>query len=189
MRSLALMASLLLLVLSNGATAAAERFRFEGGSVEIPPGFTGPVEQRRGTEIVLYGFSKRHPGRETATLMQITVYRPPGGLPSMPKDQEARASEKYLLDFLAGVERRRTHFSRGPVESITVDRTAVARVKWSGRGDGHPMTGVMYCYVHGPRVVSFHTQDFDFAAPDDMAAAVRAFEAVSFDEHRGPPTR
>ena len=71
-------ASLLLLILGSVATARGETFRFEGGSVEVPSGFTGPVEQRRGHEVVLYGFAKRHRGRDTATLMQITVYHPPG---------------------------------------------------------------------------------------------------------------
>jgi hypothetical protein len=181
MRSLARIAALLLLILGSVAPARGETFRFEGGSVEIPSGFTGPVEQRRGSELVLYGFAKRHPGRDTATLMQITVYHPPGGLPPIAKDQEPSAAEKYLLGFLAGVERRRTDFSPGAVESIIVNRKAVAKVSWRGRAEGAPMKGVMYCYIHGPRVISFHTQDFDFAPPDDMAAVVRSFEAASVD--------
>jgi hypothetical protein len=63
-----------------------------------------------------------------------------------------------------------------------VNRKAVAKVSWRGRAEGSSMKGVMYCYIHGQRVISFHTQDFDFAPPDDMAAIVRAFEATSFDE-------
>ena len=127
-------AVLFLFTLMTVTSAAAETFRFEGGSVEIPVGFTGPVEQRRGTELVLYGFTKRHAGRETATLLQITVLQPPGGL-------EPRTAEKYLLDFLGGVERRRTNFSRGPVESITIGGQAIARVNWRGRAENQSMKG------------------------------------------------
>ena len=163
MRTLAQTLSLFLLTLCSVAPADAEGFRFEGGSVEIPAGFTGPVEQRRGSEFVLYGFSKRHPGRETATLMQITVFQPSGGVPQISKDQEPRVAEKYLLDFLAGVERRRTNFSRAAVDSILVDGKAMARVRWRGRAEGQL-----------------------------MAAAVRSFETASLGgaANRGrPPTR
>ena len=41
------------------------------------------------------------------------------------------------------------------------------------------MSGVMYCYILGSRIVSFHTQDLDGAPPDNMAAAVRAFERAT----------
>jgi hypothetical protein len=64
--TLARIVSLLLLILGSVATAHGETFRFEGGSIEVPSGFTGPVEQRRGNELVLYGFAKRHRGRDTA---------------------------------------------------------------------------------------------------------------------------
>jgi hypothetical protein len=182
-------AAVLLLTLASVAVAAAERFRFEGGSIDVPAGFTGPLEQRRGDEVTLYGFTKRHLGRESSTLMQITVYRAPSDLSQIPKDQEAREAERYLVQFLGGVERRRTNFSPGAVESIVVDGKHVARVKWRGQAEGHQMHGVMYCYINGRQVVTFHTQDFDFAPPDNMAAAVRAFESASLGEptDRGRP--
>jgi hypothetical protein len=179
-RILARVVSALLLVMGSVAIAAAESFRFEGGMLEIPPGFNGPVQQRQGDEILLYGFTKPHPGRSTGTLMQITVFRPPGGLRPIPQDQEAGAAEKYLLDILKGVEQRRSEFSRGPVEPIVVNGKAVAKVRWRGRAGAEAVRGVMYCYVDGPHVISFHTQDLDSAPPDAMAAAVRAFETVSF---------
>ena len=159
--------------------AAAEPFRFEAGVLAIPAGFTGPTEQRRGRELALYGFAKRHPGRETSTLLQVTVLTPPSGVADVPKDQEARAAEKYLLELLGAVERRRTEFARGAVEAIVIDGKAVARVGWRGRGNGEPMTGRMYCYLHGRSVVGFHAQDFDFAPPENLAAAVRAFETAT----------
>ena len=184
---------LVLLALTAGgvATAAAETFRFAGGSVEIPAGFTGPVEQRHDGGMVLYGFSKRHDGRPTATLMQITVYQPPGA-PRLPAEQEPRAGERYLLQILAGVERRRTDFSRGAVEPVTIGGKGAAKVTWRGRLDGAPMRGVMYCVVDGSRVLSFHTQDFDVAPPDAMTAAVRAFESAALGDGASaspPPAR
>ena len=163
----------LLVMLSGIATARAEPFRFESGTVDIPPGFAGPVEQRKDDWLVVYGFLRNHPGRQTGTLLQITVFRPPDGPP------EPRELEKYLLELLAGVARRRTEFVRGPVQSIDVSRTPVAKVTWRGRGEGIPMNGVMYCYIDGPRVISFHTQDFDAAGREAMAAAIRAFESAS----------
>ena len=177
-------AGVALLLLAGATGAAGESFRFEGGRIEIPAGFAGPVEQRRGPDLALYGFTKRHPGRETATLMQITVLRPPGGPPAA--GQEAEAAAKYLLELLAGVERRRTDFERGPVESIVVDGKVAAKVRWRGRAEGQPMTGVMYCYLHGARVISFHTQDLDAAPADGLLAAVHAFETASIGETAGP---
>jgi hypothetical protein len=167
--------------------AEAEPFRFEAGVLEIPAGFIGPTEQRRGSELALYGFAKPHPGRETSTLLQVTVLTLPSGAADLPQDEEARAAEKYLLELLAGVARRRTEFVRGDVETIVIDGKAVARVGWRGRADGQQMTGVMYCYLHGRRrLVSFHTQDVDSAPAENRAAAVRAFETATLAERPGP---
>ena len=73
--------------------AEAEPFRFEAGVLEIPAGFIGPTEQRRGSELALYGFAKPRPGRETSTLLQVIVLTLPSGAADLPQDEEARAAE------------------------------------------------------------------------------------------------
>lgn len=88
------------------------------------------------------------------------------------------------VEMLAVLADSRTDFSRGPVESIVIDRKAVAKVSWRGREEGYASHGVMYCYIHGPRIISFRTQDFDSAPPEDMAAAVRAFETAWLGDAR-----
>jgi hypothetical protein len=184
--------ALALLSVSAGgaALAGAAEFRFEGGSVEVPPGFIGPMEQRRGDDLVMYAFTKRHPVRGTATLMQISVFRPPPGDPSATAGEGdgMRMAEKCVREFVEGVERRRTDFSRGDVESVAIDGRAVARISWRGRLQGEPMRGVMYCHIRGPLGISFHAQDFEFSPPGDIAAVVRAFETASFAEAPGTTT-
>ena len=40
------------------------------------------------------------------------------------------------------------------------------------------MHGTVYCVIVGARVVMLHTQTFDDAPEEDLAAAVRAIESV-----------
>jgi hypothetical protein len=152
-------------------------------SLDVPAGFQGPVTQSLGAEAVVVAYTKPHSSNR-GTLLQITTYDFGSKLPKPTKQELGAAAEKYLLQFLAGIERRRSSFQTSKPMRLTLGGIPAARVAWKGVAEGQQMSGTMYCVVVGSRVISFHTQDFEGAPSENTAEAMRAFESVRF-KHAG----
>jgi hypothetical protein len=173
--------ALLLLCLISAGTWAGE-YSDETMTLAVPGGFEGPVTQRPGPGALSVGYSKPTPDSTSGTLLQITVYEPDAQAGPVPEDQRAALTESYLLQFLGGVERARTSFSKSAVEKLRLGGIPAARVRWNGTAQGSQMSGVMYCVIVGTRLVSFHTQSLSDAPPANMSEAMRAIETVKFKQ-------
>lgn len=160
-------------------SAYAATYESEVLSIDIPVGFQGPIRQALGADAVVVGYTKPHSG-DRGTLLQISAYAFGSRLPKLTDEQLGTAADKYLLEFIAGVERRRSAFQASAPIRVMLGGIPAARLTWKGVAHGHPMFGTMYCVVVGTRVISFHTQDFEGAPIANTAEAIRAFEAVRF---------
>lgn len=157
--------------------AAAAEFTLEPLSIQVPEGFEGPISQSQGSATLVV-FTRPNPDTAAKTLLQISIYDFGEKLRGLPDTARGVASERYLLQFLAGVERRRTDFKRSDPVHITLSGIPAAKVTWSGRADGTQAVGTMYCVIVGTQVVSFHTQDAGTEPTPAMKEAVDAIEAV-----------
>jgi hypothetical protein len=175
-----LMSFLLAVSLFAGAVQASE-FTTGPVSLPIPAGFEGPVRQSMGGATVV-GFGKPGARPDTNTLLQVTIYDFGMALAGLPDAERGAAATRHLADFISGVERRRTGFSRTATESLLLDGVPAARATWTGRFGEIDTVGVMYCVVVGTQVISFHTQDAGTTPTPGMLAAIRAFDAARFSD-------
>ena len=165
----------LLTLLAASATAAAGDFTLQPVTIAVPAGFEGPIrQQQQGATMV--AFTKSGPNAKT--LLQISIYDFGKNQPKMTDAERKSAASKYLLDFVGGVERRRTNFRRTEPSPMTIGGAPAARLQWTGRLQGLDTVGVMYCFVAGTKVISFHTQDLGSEPTAAMGEAMQAFEAV-----------
>lgn len=149
--------------------------------ITVPAGFEGPTSADPGPGAHTDAYVRHLPGQEQGTLLQITTFDFDSKLKDMPKEELADAAEHYLLQFLRGVERKRTDFHASKPARVSLGKIPGARVEWTGMAQGEAMSGVMYCVIVGTTVVEFHTQVFQDSPSSDRADALRAIESVSFD--------
>ena len=88
-------------------------------------------------------------------------------------------TDKYLLDFLKGVERRRTEFKQSGIVHIPLGGISASKISWHGRLKGLEMSGVMYCVIIGSKIISFHTQDSGNEITPNMLEAIRSIESLT----------
>ena len=146
--------------------------------LDIPAGFAaaGPTQGR--DELSVTAWIAVVPGDTSKTLLQASVYDYKK-LPAMSRKALGDAAEKYLREFLLGIERRRTDYSMSPVQRMKLAELPAARAQWQGRVNGNAMMGVMYCVIVANRyVVSFHTQGMTTEPTESMQAAMQAIQAV-----------
>jgi hypothetical protein len=165
--------------LVGSAISHATIYEDELLSLQIPAGFQGPVRATpvQNTTIIAYTKPKEN---GVGTLLEISVYDFGSQLAGLPKEKLGDGADRYIGQFLQGVERRRTAFSASAPVRVSLDGIPAARVSWHGMGEGHSMVGTMYCVIVGTRVISFHTQTEQQPSMADFGAAMTSIEAVRF---------
>ncbi len=156
-------------------------YDFGDGSIDVPEGFEGPVEKSMGQGATTTAFTYPH-GNGGGALLQITAWDPGQDFPQMSDDQLRAGSKQYLLQLIAGVERKRNEFKQQKVEFIQISGHPAAKVTWSGELQGKDVHGVMYCLIFNSKIYSFHTQDFSSFNERYSALAVNAIEAVELEK-------
>jgi hypothetical protein len=124
------------------------------------------------------GFSKPRADARANTLLQISLYDVGPQLAGLKDFERATAAAKYLLDFVGGIERRRANFKRTAPTALILSGAPAAKLQWTGLFKGSETVGVMYCFIAGTKVISFHTQDLGSSPTAAMNEAISAFEAV-----------
>lgn len=112
------------------------------------------------------------------TLFQVSLYDFGSKLGALSEAKQAEAAKKYLLEFVAGIERRRTNFKRTDPHPMKLAGIPAAKLQWTGEFQSKATVGVMYCFVVGTKVISFHTQDFGTEPTDAMKEAMKSIEGV-----------
>ena len=146
-------------------------------TVILPAGFSPAGSQTQGNMQVA-AWTKGEGAAKT--LLQISIYDFGSAAQGAPSEKElAEGAEKYLGDFLKGIERHRTDYSQSPIERVKLAGLPAARSTWKGQAGGIAAVGVMYCVIVNQRiVVSLHTQDAGSAPTPAMREAMKAIESV-----------
>lgn len=161
----------------------AMAFDFETGEINVPNGFEGPIYKTPSEDFSAIGFTRRHKDSDKSTLLQITIFTPPNGIPALNPANQLAFSKQYLMQFLEGVKRRRDDFSTSAIENVTIAGEPAVRIRWKGQDSDSQlrMYGEMYCMIHENRLLSFHVQDFSDFNSEGYDAAREAIMAIALD--------
>ena len=171
----AALAALLLLQPARAAGAA-----FGPITLAVPEGFVAAPAQRQ-DNMSVWAWTKSAPGGKVKALLQVSVYDFGSRFAQLPREELGNGAEKYLRDFLGGVERRRTNYLLSPVKRVQISGAPAAVATWTGRAGPADLIGVMYCVIVRNRfVVSFHTQDLGSEPSTAMYEAISAIESAQF---------
>lgn len=163
-------------------TQSVYGFEFEGGRIEIPQSFEGPISQDMAGQAKVYGFKRVHDDGVTGTLLQISVFDPGKKFPALSYDELKKGAGNYLSQILGGVERRRQGFAKSGIQYVEISGIPVAKVAWTGLASSEKMEGVMYCYIYNSKIISLHTQDFTEYKGQYLSQAVHAFENIKINK-------
>jgi hypothetical protein len=148
--------------------------------ISVPADFQAAQTQKLKNTLVT-AWTKSVRGGSMKTLLQITVMDLGAHQGKPPSQQELPLyAERYLRQFLGGIERRRTGYVSSPVAHIELAGLPAARATWNGAVGGRDLVGVMYCVIVRNRfAVSFHTQDLGSMPTSGMFEAMQAIESVA----------
>jgi hypothetical protein len=148
--------------------------------ITVPEGFEAAQTQRlKKTLITAWTKSVRSAGLKTLLQINVIDFGSAPGKPAAPQDLNIYA-EKYLHQFLDGVERRRTNYVSSPIAHIRLAGLPAARATWNGAVGGRATVGVMYSViVHNRFAVIFHTQDLGSTPTSGMFEAMQSIEAAT----------
>jgi len=147
--------------------------------ITVPEGFEAAQTQRlKKTLITAWTKSVRSAGLKTLLQINVIDFGSAPGRPAAPQDLNIYA-EKYLHQFLGGIERRRTNYVSSPIAHIKLAGLPAARATWNGAVGGRAAVGVMYSViVHNRFAVIFHTQDLGSTPTSGMFEAMQSIEAT-----------
>jgi len=148
--------------------------------ITVPEGFEAAQTQRlKKTLITAWTKSVRSAGLKTLLQINVIDFGSAPGKPAASQDLNIYA-EKYLHQFLDGVERRRTNYMSSPVAHIKLAGLPAVRATWNGAVGGRAAVGVMYSViVHNRFAVIFHTQDLGSTPTSGMFEAMQSIEAAT----------
>jgi hypothetical protein len=155
--------------------------------ISVPEGFAAAQTQKR-KETLITAWTKSVRNGSQKTLLQINVidFGSPAGKPAAAQDQAIYA-EKYLRQFLGGIERRRTNYVSSPIAHIKLAGLPAVRATWNGAVGGRPVVGVMYSVIVQNRyAVIFHTQDLGSTPSSGMFEAMQCIESATLAAASGP---
>ena len=160
----------------------ANEFRVRGYALDLPPAFEGPKVQSEGASRTAYVFSA--PGAKTGTpvTLQITTLEqklPSGANPA----RLAEVAKRFLVQILAGIERRRVAFRRGPPTSIELAGAPGASIAWTGLYSDLKTNGIMFCVVDENGAVFFHVTGGGYLPDAHMESAIHAIEQLRRARH------
>jgi hypothetical protein len=148
--------------------------------ITVPEGFEAAQTQRlKKTLITAWTKSVRSAGLKTLLQINVIDFGSAPGKPAAPQDLNIYA-EKYLRQFLGGIERRRANYVSSPIAHIKLAGLPAARATWNGAVGGRAAVGVMYSVIVRNRfAVIFHTQDLGNTPTSGMFEAMQSIEAAT----------
>jgi hypothetical protein len=148
--------------------------------ITVPEGFEAAQTQRlKKTLITAWTKSARSAGLKTLLQINVIDFGSAPGKPAAPQDLNIYA-EKYLHQFLSGIERRRTNYVSSPLAHVKLAGLPAVRATWNGAVGGRATVGVMYSVIVANRyAVIFHTQDLGNTPSSGMFEAMQAIESAT----------
>ncbi|MEP7242270.1 MAG: hypothetical protein ABI885_01140 [Gammaproteobacteria bacterium] len=147
-------------------------------TLEIPQGFQ-PAQTQRNGKTLISAWTKSSRDKHVKALLQVSIYDYSAKLAKTPASEMQAGAEKYLREFLGGIERRRSQYSQSAVTQMVLAGAPAARAAWHGKIGPMDVVGVMYSTILDNRyVVSLHTQDLGMEPTSAMLEAMHAIEAL-----------
>jgi len=174
-RRLAELATILVALFVLSVSAHAAPVTVGPVVITVPEGFAAAQTQKQ-KKTLITAWTKSVRNGSLKTLLQINVidFGSPPGKPAATRDQAIYA-ERYLRQFLGGIERRRTNYVSSPLAHIKLAGLPAVRATWNGAVGGRPVVGVMYSViVENKYAVIFHTQDLGSTPSSGMFEAMQA---------------
>jgi hypothetical protein len=180
--------------IASGVTVLAAQFLLAMGAyaapvtvgpivITVPEGFEAAQTQRL-KKTLTTAWTKSVRNGNLKTLLQINVidFGSAPGRPAAAQDLNIYA-EKYLHQFMDGMQHRLTNYVSSPVAHIRLAGLPAARATWNGAVGGRAAVGVMYSViVHNKFAVIFHTRDLGSTPTSGMFEAMQSIEAATLAE-------
>lgn len=167
---------LLLLAVAASASVRAGEFKVNGIVIDVPARFEGPVSAQPDASAQTHAFTVRAASSLTpSSVLQISVY---GATADAKAERPTAVSQRYLLQMLEGIERRRTEYRASAPQDIRVAGLPGSVVSWQGKASGIGTNGKMYCIVNESGLLFFHVMGGGGVPNTDMAAAIKAVESA-----------
>ena len=177
--------------IAGGVTVLAAQFLLAMGAyaapvtvgpivIAVPDGFEA-VQTQRLKKTLITAWTKSVRKGNLKTLLQINVidFGSAPGKPAATQDLNIYA-EKYLHQFMDGMQHRLTNYTSSPVAHIRLAGLPAARATWNGAVGGRAAVGVMYSViVHNKFAVIFHTRDLGSTPTSGMFEAMQSIEAAT----------
>jgi hypothetical protein len=181
-------------VIASGVTVLAAQFLLAMGAyaapvtvgpivITVPEGFEAAQTQRlKKTLITAWTKSVRNGNLKTLLQINVIDFGSAPGRPAAAQDLNIYA-EKYLHQFMDGMQHRLTNYVSSPVAHIRLAGLPAARATWNGAVGGRAAVGVMYSViVHNKFAVIFHTRDLGSTPTSGMFEAMQSIEAATLAE-------
>jgi hypothetical protein len=180
--------------IASGVTVLAAQFLLAMGAyaapvtvgpivITVPEGFEAAQTQRlKKTLITAWTKSVRNGNLKTLLQINVIDFGSAPGRPAAAQDLNIYA-EKYLHQFMDGMQHRLTNYVSSPVAHIRLAGLPAARASWNGAVGGRAAVGVMYSViVHNKFAVIFHTRDLGSTPTSGMFEAMQSIEAATLAE-------
>lgn len=156
--------------------------------ISVPDGFEAAQTQRL-RKTLISAWTKSVRNGSVKTLLQVDVVDLVSSSAKPVTEPELPVyAEKYLRQFLGGIERRRANYVSSPVAHIKLAGLPAVRATWNGAVGGRAVVGVMYSVIVRNRfVVVLHTQDLGSAPTEGMFEAMRSIEGIALADPAGRP--
>jgi hypothetical protein len=146
-------------------------------SIDLPPGYIGPVEHVSGTA-VSRGFRKPYPGTSLNTVILVTVQEMGPSFARRVATERGQLTRETLEPIVAGIEAHRAGFRKSEPRTVNVAGYAGLKLAWSGSAQNIAFDGIVYCVLAGPRAIAVQIQDPSGRGRQRMDEAVRAVEGM-----------
>lgn len=156
----------------------AEDFSVAEFVIDVPMRFEGPASAEPDANTKTYAFAVPRVGPSPGAVLQITFVIQEAALSRHADSELLESSQRYLLQMLQGIERRRTEYQRSEPKSIRLGSVPAAEVAWTGKANGLDTNGKMFCVVSESGLVFFHVMGGGSSPNADMVAAIKAVEQL-----------
>jgi hypothetical protein len=146
-------------------------------TIELPPGYIGPVEHISGTS-VSRGFRKPLPSTPLSTVILVSVQEMGASFAKRVPDERARLTRETLEPIMEGIGSNRVGFREDPPTEVKIAGYPGLKTAWSGAAQGIAFEGIVYCVLAGSRAIAIQIQDPAGSGKERMAEAVRAVERM-----------
>lgn len=154
---------------------------FAGVTVMVPPQFSDPVRATPDPSSEVLAYSSASTPGVPRDVLQFTRYTIRSIPPDLSEADIAKGTTQYLTQMLQGIERARTSYVQTAPARIQLGGKTGSRASWTGKLNGAPTNGVMYCLILGTDIVLIHAFGGGTQPSDSLKQVYQAVEQLRVD--------